>query len=97
MNDITLGSDNLWWWRKEMNDIDDTVIDYKYCKELIDSLRGKYIIAKALYLAHQSLNSETDDRKKQPSDMYDMMCLLQVGYPNFYGTFLECEKRGIQI
>ena len=72
-------------------------VDYEYCQELLGSVRGKYIIAKALYLAHQWLGEELDDRKRQPSDMYDMMCLLQAGYPNFYGTFMECEKRGIQV
>ena len=56
-----------------------------------------YIIAKALYLAYQWLDSEEDDRKRQPSDLYDMMTILSMGYPNFYNTFLECEKREIQV
>lgn len=65
--------------------------------ELVNSQRGEYIIAKALYLAHQWLDSETDTTHRQPSDMYDMMAILSMGYPNFYNTFMECEKRGIQV
>ena len=65
--------------------------------ELVSSIRGKYIMAKALYLAHQLLDSEIDDRKRQPSDMYDMITILSMAYPNFYNTFKECEKRGIQV
>ena len=69
----------------------------EHATELVKSQRGDYIIAKALYLAHQCLDSETDTRHRQPSDMYDMMAILSMGYPNFYNTFKECEKRGIQV
>lgn len=69
----------------------------EYATELVSSQRGDYIIAKALYLAYQWLDSEEDDRKRQPSDLYDMMTILSMGYPNFYNTFLECEKREIQV
>ena len=69
----------------------------EYATELVKSQRADYIIAKALYLAYQWLDSEEDDRKRQPSDLYDMMTILSMGYPNFYNTFLECEKREIQV
>ena len=82
---------------KKGNKMNETEVDYEYCEELLGSVRGKYIIAKALYLAHEWLDEELDDRKRQPSDMHDMLCLLQAGYPNFYGTFLECKRRGIQV
>jgi len=64
---------------------------------LVDSMRGDYIIAKALYLAHNLLDAEKDTRHRQPSDMYDMMTILSMKYPNFYNTFMECEKREIQV
>tara|TARA_R110000824_G_scaffold140016_1_gene305551 strand:+ start:1463 stop:1696 length:234 start_codon:yes stop_codon:yes gene_type:complete len=77
------------------------MIDFEERQEhavnLVASVRGDYIMAKALYLAYQWLDSESDDRKRQPSDMYDMMTILSMGYPNFYNTFMECEKREIQI
>jgi len=69
----------------------------EYAIELVDSMRGRYIIAKALYIAHKSLDSETDDRKRQPSDMYDMMAILSIGYSDFYNTFLEYDEKGIQV
>ena len=69
----------------------------EHALELVNSPRGEYIIAKALYIAHQWLDTENDIRHRQPSDMYDMMTILSMGYPNFYNTFLECEKRGIQV
>ena len=69
----------------------------EHAVELVNSPRGEYIIAKALYIAHQWLDTEHDIRHRQPSDMYDMMTILSMGYPNFYNTFLECEKRGIQV
>ena len=74
-----------------------TITSHEYAVGLVDSIRGQFIIAKALYLAHQILDSETDERKRQPSDMYDMMAILSQGYPKFYNTFLECDKRGIQV
>ena len=69
----------------------------EHALEFVNSPRGEYIIAKALYIAHQWLDTENDIRHRQPSDMYDMMTILSMGYPNFYNTFLECEKRGIQV
>ena len=61
------------------------------------SQRKEYIIAKALYLAYNWLDTEVDIRHRQPSDMYDMMSILSMTYPNFYNTFKECERREIQV
>jgi len=77
------------------------MLDFEEVQEhavnLVNSVRGEYIIAKSLYLAHQWLDSEANTKRRQPSDMYDMMAILSMSYPNFYNTFLECEKRGIQV
>ena len=45
----------------------------EYATELVNSQRGDYIIAKALYLAYQWLDSEEDDSKRQPSDLLSLI------------------------
>ena len=45
--------------------------------ELVASKRGDYIQAKALYLAVQWLMTEDDIRKAQPSDIADMLEILE--------------------
>ena len=65
--------------------------------ELVASKRGDYIQAKALYLAVQWLMTEDDIRKAQPSDIADMLEILEYKFPSFLHVFEECEKRGIQV
>mgnify|MGYP003631712095 CR=1 FL=1 len=63
----------------------------------IQSLRGNFIVAKALYIAYTYLDDETDITKRQDSDIADMMAILEESFPGFLGSFKECEQRGIQI
>jgi hypothetical protein len=66
-------------------------------KAFIQSLRGNFIVAKALYIAYTYLDDETDITKRQDSDIADMMSILEESFPGFLGSFKECEQRGIQI
>jgi len=80
-----------------MNNMPEQIDDTEYAIALSESERGKYIMAKSLYLAYQYLDAETDDRHRQPSDMYDIMALLTVAFPNYYKIFQKVESKGIQV
>tara|TARA_R110002020_G_scaffold206301_3_gene411548 strand:+ start:398 stop:616 length:219 start_codon:yes stop_codon:yes gene_type:complete len=66
-------------------------------ESLVQSLRGNFIVAKALYIAYNYLDNVTDVASRQDSDIADMLTILEESFPGFLSTFKECEQRGIQI
>ena len=64
---------------------------------LIHSMRGNFIVAKALYIAYNYLDNVKDIKSRQDSDIADMMDILEESFPSFLNTFRTCEQRGIQI
>ena len=66
-------------------------------ESLVQSLRGNFIVAKALYIAYNYLDNVNDIASRQDSDIADMLTILKESFPGFLSTFKECEQRGIQI
>ena len=66
-------------------------------ESLVQSLRGNFIVAKALYIAYNYLDNVNDIASRQDSDIADMLTILEESFPGFLNTFKECEQRGIQI
>lgn len=59
--------------------------------EFLNTLRGKFIISKALYLAIQNLESKSECQK----DITDMQYLIDNLFP-FYKKFVEMDVAGKQ-
>jgi len=62
-----------------------------------NTLRGKFIIAKALYIAHKELDKVTSITERQDSDMADMLSILQESFPNMLKVFQVLEEKEQQI
>jgi|TARA_R110000765_G_scaffold324366_3_gene416006 hypothetical protein len=64
---------------------------------LSNTLRGKFIIAKALYIAHKELGKVTSITERQDSDMADMLSILQESFPSMWRVFQVLEEKEQQI
>jgi hypothetical protein len=59
-----------------------TVTKHDVAQELVRSLRGEYIISRALCALEAQLDAVTDMRHREPSDLADVRLLIEV-FPTF--------------
>ena len=60
-----------------------TVTKHDVAQKLVRSLRGEYIISRALCALEAQLDAVTDMRHREPSDLADVRLLIDEVFPTF--------------
>ena len=79
------------------NELETVKVSDPFVYVIGDPIRTPYILAKSLFLAYTLLDQEEDIKERQPSDISDILELLNTNYPQMLQAFRNCQERGIQV